>query len=79
MYTVETDFDETKIVILDDTGDVEGEDLEVILTEDYVCFQQWDSELDMSSLILISTNMWEELLCAINSSEGAYKLVSKDN
>jgi hypothetical protein len=74
MYTVETDFDETKIVILDDSGDLDNEDLEVVLTDDYICFKQWDYELDETSIIIISNRMWEELLCAINSSDGAYSL-----
>lgn len=72
MYTVEHDFDETRITILDDSGDIESEDVEVILADDHVCIRQWDTELDMPSLVIFSAAMWDELLCAINSPEGAY-------
>ena len=71
MYTVEHDFEETKIHILDDSGTYD-EDLEVILTDEYVCLRQFDTDLDCNSVILISNSMWTELLCALNSSEGAY-------
>ena len=76
MYTVEHNFDETRITILDDSGDIESEDVEVILEDDCICIRQWDTELDLPSLIIFSPDMWEELLSAVKASEGSYNFVS---
>jgi hypothetical protein len=74
MYTVEHDFDETIIHVLDDSG-IDDEDLEVILSDEFVCLRQYNTEMDEVSVIIISTDMWVELLCALNSPEGAYKVI----
>ena len=79
MFTVEHDFDETRIHILDDSESLDDEDLEVIIYDDGVCLRQFDSDLDMYNVILISHNMWDEMLCALNSSEGAYIITDVRN
>lgn len=72
MFTVETEFDQTKIVILDDTG--QQEDVIVELFDDGVVISQWDDMMELYDSIMLSHNMWNSLLASINSTDGAYKI-----
>ena len=70
MYTVEFDFDRTKIIIMDDTGS--KEDLRVTLLEDAVFIEQYDEKQDAYINIKMTPKMWDELSYAMNSPEGAF-------
>jgi hypothetical protein len=74
MFTVEMDHDEIEITILDDSGD--KEDVKVHLFDDIVYIRQ---VLDGNKVeaIELSLAMWDELVAAINSPEGAYHTVIK--
>jgi hypothetical protein len=73
MFTVEMDHDEIEITILDDTGN--NEDVKVHLFDDIVYIRQvYDNKVEA---IQMSPDMWDELVAAINSSEGAYLTVKK--
>ena len=70
MYTVEYEHDTIEIVVLDDAG-YEG-DLKVELEDEGVFISQWNDVLNEEANIRISHKMWEELLSAVNSPEGAF-------
>lgn len=74
MFTVEMNHDEIEITILDDTG--HKEDVKVHLFDDIVYIRQ---VLDGNKVeaIEMSPDMWDELVAAINSPEGAYRTVKK--
>jgi hypothetical protein len=70
MYTVEFDHDEVIITILDDSGSLP--DLIINSYEDGVYITQMDEDGDYDDILNITPEMWQELILAINSSEGAY-------
>ena len=70
MYTVEFDQDDIEITILDDSNNYE--DLKIDAFTDIVYIRQWNEELDKFNIIAISPEMWEELIAAIQSPEGAF-------
>jgi len=73
MFTVEMDHDEIEITILDDCGN--NEDVKVHLFDDIVYIRQvYDDKVEA---IQMSPDMWDELVAAINSPEGAYLTVKK--
>jgi hypothetical protein len=73
MFTVEMDHDEIEITILDDAGN--NEDVKVHLFDDIVYIRQvYDNKVEA---IQMSPDMWDELVAAINSSEGAYLTVKE--
>jgi hypothetical protein len=70
MFSVEFDFDEVCITVMDDTG-VHG-DLKVYAFDDLVYIGQDDPETDTQTLLEINPMMWEELIAAIHSPEGVF-------
>jgi hypothetical protein len=74
MFTVEMDHDEIEITILDDYG--QNEDVKVHLFDDIVYIRQVFDNNKVEA-IQMSPDMWDELVAAINSSEGAYKTIYK--
>ena len=72
MYTVEYDHDEITITILDDHG--WHSDLIVNSFDDIVYIRQYDEDTNSHSVISLSPRQWEELIAAMHSPEGAYKI-----
>jgi len=70
MFTVEFDHDDVEITVVDDTGYYE--DLKVDAFDDIVYIRQWNEETERFSTIAVSPGMWEELISAISSPEGAF-------
>ena len=70
MYTVEFDYDEVCITILDDAGLYE--DVTINSFDDIVYIRQWDKDSQKMEAIAMSPKQWEELISAINSPEGAF-------
>ena len=70
MFSVEFDWDEVCITVMDDTG-VHG-DLKIHSFDDIVYITQDDPELDTVQLLEINPDMWEELMTAIHSPEGFF-------
>jgi hypothetical protein len=73
MYTVEFDHDEICITVMDDTG-VHG-DIKVRSYDDTVYITQDDEDLDVEFVLEMNPAMWEELIAAIQSPEGAFRRV----
>lgn len=74
MFTVEMDHDEIEITILDDAGN--NEDVKIHLFDDIVYIRQVISDNKIEA-IQMSPDMWDELVVAINSPEGAYRTFKK--
>ena len=72
MFTIEMDWDETAITILDDEG--QYEDLQVIMYEDIVYIRQWNEDLDRFSMIAVSPAMMLALQTSFKLPSGAYRL-----
>jgi len=68
------DHDEIEITILDDYG--QNEDVKVHLFDDIVYIRQVFDNNKVEA-IQMSPDMWDELVAAINSSEGAYLTVKE--
>ena len=75
MITVEFDMDETAITILDVTGELE--DIEAFLYDDYCHIRQWNEKKDWFDLIVLSPEMYLQLMKAFHLPEGAYVLEDK--
>ena len=76
MFTVEFDHDEIELTIMDDTG--QNEDLKIHVFDDIVYIRQFEPTWNQNHSLAISPDMWEQLIMAINSPEGAY-LVDRKN
>lgn len=72
MFTIEMDWDETAITILDEKG--EYEDLQVIMYEDVCYIRQYFEETDRFSLISVSPEMMYALMKSFQLPQGAYKI-----
>lgn len=72
MFTIEMDWDETAITILDDEG--QYEDLQVIMYDDIVYIRQWNEDLDRFSMIAVSPAMMLALQTSFKLPSGAYRL-----
>lgn len=72
MFTIEMDWDELGIRILDQTG--EYEDVEFLIYDDVVYIRQWDEDLEQHHIINISPQQFEELSYAMNLPTGSYIL-----
>jgi|TARA_B110000503_G_scaffold36695_1_gene59997 hypothetical protein len=71
MFSVEFDFDDITITVMDDSGN--HSDLIVNSFDDIVYIRQYDEENETESIIDISPKQWEELIHAIHSQEGFFK------
>lgn len=76
MFTIETDFDETLITIMDDTGELE--DVGVILYEDYVHFRQWNEKSQRYDVVTLSPEMYYKLMKAWKLPDGTYILQKQE-
>ena len=72
MYTVEMEFDETIVTVVDDTGQLE--DIKCYLADDVVYFRQYNEVTERDELIQITPRMWRELVLAFESPEGAFRI-----
>ena len=72
MFTVEIDFDEIAINVLDDTG--KYEDMQTLIYDDIVYIKQWNEEQKRFYTVAISPQMFHEFLTSINQSEGSYHM-----
>lgn len=70
MFTVEFDHDDIEITVLDDHG--HHSDLKIHAFDDIVYIRQYRDDVHAHQTIVISPQMWEELIAAIQSPEGAF-------
>jgi len=75
MFTIEMDHDEITITLLDDSGNYA--DVIINSFDDIVYIRQFEEEDGAPQAIALSPQMWEELIAAIHSPEGAFLTVKK--
>jgi hypothetical protein len=76
MFSVEFDYDEITITIMDDTGGYD--DLIINSFDDIIYMRQFEGDSKVPHSIALSPQMWEELITAVNSPEGFFKTVKKE-
>lgn len=70
MFTVEMDFDEIEITVLDDGG--RFEDVKVFSYDEVVYIRQFNEKKDKWDLICMSPEMYAELMTAWQTPEGSF-------
>ena len=76
MYTVEIDFDSAVITVLDEKA--RHEDIKVIIEDSGVVFLvQYDENLNKNHVITISFQQYVDMVAALQSPEGIFKLEVK--
>ena len=71
MFTVETEFDHTKVVVMDDTG--QHNDITVRFTEDGIYLSQWNEKENNHHTLWITEKMLSEMMLSLDSKDGTYK------
>jgi hypothetical protein len=77
MFTVETQWDCTEIVLLDDAGLVP--DVQIFAYEDVVYILQWSDDVEAYSIIELSPAMFDAISYIYNVSDGAYSTADNQN
>jgi len=70
MITVEMDWDETAITVLDPEG--KNEDLQVYLYDDVVYIRQWFEEAGRHQVLQVSPIQFASMISAMKLPDGAY-------
>jgi len=70
MFTIEMDWDETAITVLDQTG--ENEDVQFLIYDDVAYIRQFDNDTNRFSVITMSPDQIGEIIASMNLPEGAY-------
>ena len=70
MFSVEHEFDNTTITVLDDSG--EQEDVAVILFDDLVYIRQYVEDTELASVVTMTPKMFAEMIEAYNRGEGSF-------
>lgn len=73
MFTIETEFDKTVVTTIDDKGDLEDVILEV-LDDGSIDILQYNEYYQAYAFIHMSGHQWLDLLAAMRSTDGAYRL-----
>jgi hypothetical protein len=71
MFTVEMDWDEIAITVLDESAT--HEDVQCLIYEDTVYMRQWNDKENRFSVIGLSPEMFDELRISFDQGEGAYR------
>ena len=70
MFTVEEEFDESIITIMDTKA--KFQDVKVYFQEDVIYITQYNEEFDTHDVVKVSTEMWEMLIEGYNRTQGTY-------
>lgn len=74
MFTNEVDFSETITTIMDEEDQLE--DLQLIIQDEGAYFRQWNEMVGCWDIVVLSHDMFSDLLSALNEGEGFF--VRKD-
>lgn len=77
MFTIEMEWDETAITLLDPDG--KQEDLQIFMYEDIIYLRQWDEDINRFRLITCSPKQFMQLMAAFKLPEGSYILNTGEN
>lgn len=70
MITIEMDWEETAITVLDPDG--KEEDVQVLLYEDITYIRQWNEDIRRFSIICLTPKQMHLLMSSYRLPEGAY-------
>jgi MinD-like ATPase involved in chromosome partitioning or flagellar assembly len=70
MFTVDEEFDESIVTVLDNKG--KYEDITMYYSENGVYIVQYNEQTDSDAIIELSTEMWETMIEAYNRTNGTY-------
>lgn len=70
MFTVETEYDYTKVTVMDDTGG--HEDMIVRFAEEGIYLSQWNEKLNSYQTLWINEKMLDEFLISLQSEDGTF-------
>jgi len=70
MFTVDEEFDESIVTVLDNKG--RYEDITMYYSENGVYIVQYNEQTDSDAIIELSTEMWETMIEAYNRTNGTY-------
>lgn len=70
MFTIETEFDHTKVTVMDEhTG---KEDLIVRFADEGIYLSQWSENLNQHQTIWITEQMFQEFMYSLDSKDGTF-------
>ena len=72
MFTIEHEFDETVITLIDDVAAAREEDVRIALSESSVVVEQLDEDTGKVKKITLSASQLSDLLASVNLPEGSY-------
>jgi len=75
MFTVEENFDESVVTVMDTNGIFE--DVKMHFQEDVIYIAQYNKGNGSDELVQVSTGMWEMLIEAYNRTNGTYIVEEK--
>lgn len=77
MFWNEFEFDGTRTIVMDETG--EHEEIELIIEDDAVYIRQYNmpGALEIPDLVVMTPKMFKDMIEALNYPEGMYKTVYK--
>lgn len=72
MFTIEHEFSETIITLVDDVSAHREEDVKIALSDEKVVVEQYDEAAGETRRITLSMAQLSDLLASVNLPEGAY-------
>jgi hypothetical protein len=71
MFTIETEFEYTKVTTMDNDG--EREDLIVRFCDEGIALSQWNEQSQQHQTLWITERMLQELIIAMDYPDGTYQ------
>lgn len=70
MFTVETEFNHSKITVMDETNQVS--DFIGTFAEEGIYLTQWDEQANEEKTIYLTSKMFNDMMIAFNSPDGTF-------
>ncbi len=77
MFTIEHEFDETRITLVDEGSEKLREDVVIHAHDDRIIVEQWQGE-DTRARVTLSPSQLADLAAALDLPEGVYQRVRDD-
>lgn len=77
MITNEMEFDETVTTVMDDLGMYE--DIQIFIDDNEVYIRQYNENIDKHDLVVMSSEMYYQMIKAMNLPEGMFQFAFTDN
>ena len=77
MITNEMEFDETVTTVMDDFGLYE--DIQIFIDDNKVYIRQYNDNTDKHDLVVMSSEMYYQMIKAMNLPEGMFQFAFTDN